>query len=89
MPHQLHWQALEADLTLGADVRLVGDSFDDAGNSVPLDGYEVVTLRAALPLGDTIELFGRVENLFDVQYQTAAGYAQAGRGAFVGARLAL
>ncbi|OZA92384.1 MAG: TonB-dependent receptor [Erythrobacter sp. 34-65-8] len=83
------WQVPLAGLTLGADVRLVGDSFDNAANTVPLDGYEVVTLRASLPVGDTVELFGRVENLFDTQYQTAAGYAQAGRGAFVGARLAL
>lgn len=83
------WQAPLAGLTLGADVRLISDSFDDAGNAVPIDGYEVVTLRASLPVGDTVELFGRVENLFNVQYQTAAGYAQAGRGAFVGARLAL
>lgn len=83
------WQTPVADLTLGADVRLVSDGFDDAGNAVPLDGYEIVTLRAALPVGDRVELFGRVENLFDVQYQTAAGYAQAGRGAFVGARLSL
>lgn len=83
------WRSPLADLTLGADVRMVGGSFEDAGNSVPLEGYEVVTLRAALPLGDAIELFGRIENVFDTEYQTAAGYAQAGRGAFVGARLAL
>lgn len=83
------WQAPLAGLTLGADVRLVGDSFDDAGNTVPLDGYEVVTLRAGLPVGERVELFGRIENLFDTRYQTAAGYAQAGRGAFVGARLSL
>lgn len=83
------WQAPVADLTLGADLRLVSDSFDNSANTVRLDGYEIVTLRAALPVGDRVELFGRVENLFDVQYQTAVGYAQAGRGAFVGARLAL
>lgn len=83
------WQVPLADLTLGADLRLVGDSFDDAANTVRLDGYGIVTLRAALPVGDQVELFGRVENLFDAHYQTAAGYAQAGRGAFVGARLAL
>ena len=71
---------------LGADLRLVGDSFDNAANSVRLDGYTLVDLRAAMPVTDAVEIFGRVENVFDEDYQTAAGYAQAGRGAFVGVR---
>ena len=73
-------------LSLGADVRLVGDSFDNAGNTVRLDGYELVDLRAAFAVLDGIELFGRIENLFDADYQTAAGYNSARRGAFVGLR---
>ena len=44
------------------------------------------TLRASLPIGERFELFGRVENLFDADYQTAAGYATAGRSAYIGAR---
>jgi vitamin B12 transporter len=33
------WTSPLAGLTLGADVRLVSDSFDDAGNRTRLDGY--------------------------------------------------
>ncbi|MCV0382046.1 MAG: TonB-dependent receptor [Erythrobacter sp.] len=73
-------------LALGADLRLVGDSFDDAANTVGLDGYEVFDLRAAYDVTDRYQLFGRIENVFDADYQTAAGYATAGRGAFVGVR---
>lgn len=73
-------------LSLGADLRLVSESFDDAANTVRLDGYELVDLRAAFELLDGIELFGRVENVFDADYQSAAGYASPGRGAFVGLR---
>lgn len=80
------WRAF-GGLTLGGDIRLVGDSFDDAGNTVPLDGYALVDLRASLPVAEGFELFGRVENLFDAQYQTVAGYGSAGRGAFVGVRV--
>lgn len=76
-------------LKLGADVRFVGESFDDAGNFTRLNGYEVVDLRAAYPLGDRFEIYGRVENLFDAQYQTAAGYAVPGRGVFAGVRASL
>lgn len=76
---------------LGADLRLVSDSFDDAANTVALDGHALIDLRAELPVAEwgsdkPLVLFGRIENLFDVQYQTAAGYAQAGRGVFGGVR---
>lgn len=80
------WQLI-GGLTLGGDVRLVGDSFDDAGNRVRLDGYALVDLRASLPVTESLEVFGRVENLFDAEYQTVAGYGQAGRGAFIGVRV--
>ena len=71
---------------IGGDLRLVGDSFDNAANTVRLEGYEVFDLRASYPFGDSVELFGRVENVFDEEYQTAAGYGSAGRGAFLGVR---
>ena len=80
------WETPLAGLTLGGDIRLLGDSFDDAGNFTRLDGYAVGTVRASLPIGEHVELFGRVENLWDEQYQTAAGYATAGRSGHVGAR---
>ena len=76
-------------LILGGDVRLVGGSFDNAGNTVPLDGYVTLDLRARYPIGDAFELFGRVENVFDTAYETAAGYASAPRGAFAGIRVGL
>jgi vitamin B12 transporter len=80
------WATPLGGLALGADLRLVSDSYDDAGNFTRLDGYALTTVRAALPLGQRFELFGRVENLFDVTYQTAAGYGTAGRSAFGGVR---
>ena len=82
------WQT-PLGLVLGGDIRLVGDSFDDAGNLVPLDGYALADLRASLPFGDSFELFGRVENVTDADYVEVAGYATQGRAAYVGARLRL
>lgn len=81
-----NWRTPLDGLSLGFDIRLVSDSFDDAGNFVPLDGYWTGDLRATYDLG-ALELFGRVENVADADYQTAAGYAQAGRGAFIGVRV--
>ena len=51
-----------------------------------LDGYEVLDIRAAFDVGDSLELFGRVENVFDADYRTVAGYNSPGRGAFLGVR---
>lgn len=79
------WQT-PLGLVIGGDLRLVGDSFDNAANTVRLEGYEVFDLRASYPFGDSVELFGRVENVFDEEYQTAAGYGSPGRGAFLGVR---
>ena len=82
------WRPLER-VTLGADLRIVSGSFDDAFNAVRLDGYETLTLRGSLNVTERVQVFGRIENLWDEDYQTAAGYATAGRGAHIGARLAL
>ncbi|MEO1045596.1 MAG: TonB-dependent receptor [Pseudomonadota bacterium] len=76
-------------LRLGADLRLVSDSFDNVGNTVALDGFSTVRFRAAFNVTGNIEVFGRLENAFDVDYQTAAGFATAGQSAFGGIRVRL
>ena len=73
-------------LKLGADLRLAGDSFNNAANTLRLDGYAVASLRAALPVTDGIELYGRVENLFDASYVTVSGYSTFGRAGYAGVR---
>lgn len=79
------WHTPITGLSLGFDIRMVSDSFDDAGNFVPIDGYAIADLRVSYDFG-AVALFGRIENVADAEYQTAAGYAQAGRGAFIGVR---
>ena len=81
-------------LLLGSDLRVVSDAFDDATNSVRLDGYALLDLRAELALPDDgalsgLRLFGRIENAWDEEYQTAAGFGTPGRGVFVGIRAEL
>ncbi len=87
-----HFGTLFADwqtsfgLKLGADLRVSGPSFDNTTNTRRLDGYEVLDLRAAYEFGENLELYGRVENVFDADYQTVFGYNTPGRGTFVGVR---
>ncbi len=78
--------SLARGLTLGGDVRMVSNSFNDAANLTRLKGYPLVTLRASVPLIDQLDLFARVENLADRDYRTVAGYGTAGRSGFVGLR---
>jgi vitamin B12 transporter len=72
--------------TLGGDIRLVGDSYDFAGEFGRLDSYAIGTVRASVPIGEHIEVFGRIENVTDEEYATAGDYGTAGRSAFVGVR---
>ena len=65
---------------------LAAYSFDDAANTVVVDGYTVFDLRAAYQLRENLELYGRLENAFDEEYETIARYGTPGRGFFVGVR---
>ncbi|MCW3845866.1 TonB-dependent receptor [Sphingomonas sp. LB-2] len=75
------------DLSVGASVQLRGDSFDNASNSVKLKGFTLVNLRAEIPVSGQFSLYGRVDNVFDEQYQTVAGYGTMGRAAYAGVRM--
>ncbi len=81
------WTTPLQGLKLGADVRMVSDSFDDRGNFARLDGYGLLTLRASVPLGEHFELYGRVENVTDAAYQAVAGYGTYGRSGYGGVRV--
>jgi vitamin B12 transporter len=80
------WHVAAGAPTLGADLRWVSDSFDDAANLIRLRAYAVLDLTARCPVGSRVELYGRIENSWNERYQTAAGYASPPRGAFIGAR---
>jgi vitamin B12 transporter len=79
------WNAFDT-VKLGADLRLASDSLDGFGGSVRMDGYALITVRAAVPLGEKLELYGRVENVTDTDYETVSGYGTYGRNAHVGVR---
>lgn len=69
----------------GGSLRFSGDrrdTFNGADRNLP--GYGVLDLTAAYTISPRLKLFGRIENVFDRDYETAFGYRQAGRGAFVG-----
>jgi len=69
--------------TLGGDVRYTGER-PDVPARPKLDAYTLVNLSARYTLTPEVTLTARIDNLFDSQYQTAYGYNQPGRSAYVG-----
>jgi vitamin B12 transporter len=74
-----------------ANYRLARDAVDADSvtfvDIVPLDDYEVLDLSIAYQLNDAFELYGRVQNATDEDYQEVDGYNTAGRAAYGGVRL--
>ncbi|UTP40446.1 TonB-dependent receptor [Phenylobacterium sp. LH3H17] len=74
------------DASISGAIRHVGASFDNAGNTYVLQGHTLLDLRASYPLTGALEVYGRVENVFDDDYETTRNYSSPGRGAYVGVR---
>jgi len=68
---------------IGGTLFLSGPAFDDDANRVRLDGYALVDLRAEYAFTDALRIQGRIENLFDEDYETAAHFNQPGRSLLV------
>jgi len=71
---------------IGTTILVVGDSFDDVGNTRPLDGYVVADIRASYEITEQFEVFGRIENVTNEQYETIFQYGVPGRAVFGGVR---
>jgi vitamin B12 transporter len=74
-------------LKTGFTVSVVGDRYDDVANARRVEGYALVDIRASYPITDKVELYGRVENLFDAGYETLSDYGTLGRSAYAGVRV--
>ena len=74
-------------LKTGVAVRYVGETFNNDANTVIVDEYTLVDIRASYPINDNLEVYGRIENAFDEDYQTVLNYGTAGQGVFGGVRV--
>ncbi|MDZ3831653.1 MAG: TonB-dependent receptor [Sphingopyxis sp.] len=77
-----------AGTELSVAARYTGASYDDRANSRRLGEYWLVDLRIRYPLVSGIDVFARLENLLDTDYQAVAGYGTTGRSAYAGIRWA-
>ena len=69
--------ALSASATVGADLLAIGPQFlvgDEANRDAKLASYWVANVHGSWRVGPRLELFGRVDNLFDRRYATFGAY---------------
>jgi vitamin B12 transporter len=80
----LSWRPLEARLVLGAAWRLSRDAEDIDG--ARLDDYQVLELNASYQLSPGLQLYGRLENALDEDYEEVPTYNTSGAAGYAGMR---
>jgi len=74
------------DIATSVGVSYAGSTYDNAANTFLLPDYTLVDLRVSVPVTQNAELYGRIENLFDVAHVTTRNYGSLGRAAYAGVR---
>ncbi|KKB78147.1 hypothetical protein VW35_12955 [Devosia soli] len=81
----------EIPLTLHGEVVLTGDNLDTDFSTFPatnvtLPAHAVVNGGFNYKVSDQVEVYGRVQNIFDTKYQEVLGYNTQGRTFYAGAK---
>ncbi|MFA8387841.1 MAG: TonB-dependent receptor plug domain-containing protein [Pelagibaca sp.] len=70
--------ALQADVTdrlqVGVNMNRVADALDGFGTLTPLDDYTVWDVSARYEITDAASVYGAIDNIGDVSYQTVRGF---------------
>ena len=72
--------------TAGGEVTASGERYNDVANTQRLGGYALVNLSATYRLDRDLSIFGRVNNLFDKQYELVKDYGVPGINLLIGLR---
>lgn len=83
------WDVFGGPLRLNLGVSYTGEQFDtDFGTfaRTPIDAVTLVRAGASWKLTDAIEIYTRIENLLDEEYEEVIGYRGAPQAAYVGLR---
>lgn len=71
--------AVTPKLDLGAEVSYQSSQYyrgDEANENEKVDGFALLNLRGVYKLKNNIEVFGRIDNLFDKEYETFGVYGE-------------
>jgi vitamin B12 transporter len=87
------WRFAQDRAGLNLNVNVTGEQFDlffdpetFVSETVTLSSYNVVDLAGSWRLTDSLELVGRVANLFDEDYEEVLGYSRPGVAFYGGLR---
>lgn len=75
----------KANINLG--LVYVGTRYANSTNTQKMKDYLLVNLAGSYDITKNLQLFGRVDNLFDRQYEEVAGYGTPGIGAYGGVKV--
>jgi vitamin B12 transporter len=77
-------------LRLWSELRVKGESFDNGVDGRErLDGFAIVNLAVGYQLLDALLVRGRIDNLFDTDYEEVLGFGTVGLSGYVGGTLTL
>ncbi|RXK88359.1 TonB-dependent receptor [Chlorobaculum sp. 24CR] len=88
------WKA-SGKLKLNTNMQWVGSRRNDGAKNEDcvvtgkLDSYFLANISASYKLNPNVELYGRIDNLFDEYYEEAWSYATPGRSAYAGVKITL
>jgi vitamin B12 transporter len=72
--------------TVGGELVSTGERYSDARNTERMGGFTLANLTATYRIDQNLSLFGRINNLFDKQYELVNDYGVSGVNALVGIR---
>jgi vitamin B12 transporter len=70
---------------VNANLQYIGER--DGYQNAQLKAYTLVNMAASYQIKENLQLFGRVDNLFDKSYEEVAGYGTAGVSGYAGIKL--
>ena len=85
-----NYRFMDSRGNINLNLSYTGDQYDTffppgaAGQRVKLDSYTLVNLAASYQATDRVRVYGRIENLFDDDYEDVIGFSTPGIGAFIG-----
>ena len=82
----LDWYPSEK-LHTGINTTYIGTRYDDSAQSISTGNYAVFGGVINYKLNNTVDLYAKLDNLFDRYYQNVDGYASAGRSGYFGIKV--
>ena len=71
---------------VGGEFMAVDKRFNSNTETGLMDAYTLTNLTGRYAITKELAIEGRINNVFDTQYETALGYGTFGRNAFIGLR---